>query len=273
MSRAVYWFSGTGNSLWAARRLAVRLDCPPPIPLTSGPSCSGSVSSLELAILVCPLYFWGLPDLVVDWLRGLDPSRVTGLALVLTRGGSPGGAVSQFERILARIGIAPLGAWKVTMPGNYVPLFPLPSPSRRARLLDRAEEKLDAIAAAIRAGRWGREGDNFLWARVSRQVNRRWKKRLPDAFVRFRASELCSSCGTCRRVCPVGNIELPSGRPVWGAGCQGCLACLHFCPEQAIDFGPRTARRGRYHCPGITADDIAAQGEARRDRLSRPTPG
>jgi Fe-S-cluster-containing hydrogenase component 2 len=58
------------------------------------------------------------------------------------------------------------------------------------------------------------------------------------------------------RVCPVGNIRLVDGRPKWQHRCEQCLACLQWCPEQALQFGKHTARRERYHHPQISVKDL-----------------
>jgi formate hydrogenlyase subunit 6/NADH:ubiquinone oxidoreductase subunit I len=38
-----------------------------------------------------------------------------------------------------------------------------------------------------------------------------------------------------------------------------CCACLHFCPVEAIQYGPKTAKRGRYRHPAIQIADMKAQ--------------
>jgi ferredoxin len=66
----------------------------------------------------------------------------------------------------------------------------------------------------------------------------------------FFADENCTGCGRCERICPVHTIKV-DGRPVWGKACTQCLACIHRCPERAIQFGKGTVKRGRYHHPEI----------------------
>ena len=46
--------------------------------------------------------------------------------------------------------------------------------------------------------------------------------------------------------CPVGNIRLVDGHPVWGKQCIHCMACLHFCPRKVIQYGKATQKKGRY---------------------------
>jgi epoxyqueuosine reductase QueG len=60
----------------------------------------------------------------------------------------------------------------------------------------------------------------------------------------------------------VNNIVLNGGVPEWKHTCQECLACLNFCPKQAIQHGKKTANRSRYHHPEVTLKDIMSQKDA-----------
>lgn len=47
----------------------------------------------------------------------------------------------------------------------------------------------------------------------------------------------CVACGACRRVCPVGAIEIDRGRRavVEPAVCVGCGKCAAICPAGVIE--------------------------------------
>ncbi len=72
----------------------------------------------------------------------------------------------------------------------------------------------------------------------------------------FHADETCKGCGSCVRVCPVGNMAMVENKPVWRQHCEQCFACLQWCPQQAIQFGQNTAGRMRYHHPDIRINDM-----------------
>jgi MinD superfamily P-loop ATPase len=57
-------------------------------------------------------------------------------------------------------------------------------------------------------------------------------------------------------VCQVENIEMKDGKPTWLHHCEQCLACLQWCPQEAIQVGRKTEGRKRYHHPEITASDL-----------------
>jgi MinD superfamily P-loop ATPase len=72
----------------------------------------------------------------------------------------------------------------------------------------------------------------------------------------FHATDACIHCGLCAQVCPVANIVMEKGVPRWQGSCQGCLACLHWCPKEAVQYKQSTVKRGRYHHPDIKVEDI-----------------
>lgn len=66
---------------------------------------------------------------------------------------------------------------------------------------------------------------------------------------KFTVSDVCVSCGKCEKVCPLGNIRMENGRPVWGEHCTHCMACISGCPAEAIEYGKSTRGKARYQCP------------------------
>jgi MinD superfamily P-loop ATPase len=50
----------------------------------------------------------------------------------------------------------------------------------------------------------------------------------------FSVTDACTGCGTCVKICPVGNIVLSNGRPEWLHHCANCIACYSYCPNKAI---------------------------------------
>ena len=63
----------------------------------------------------------------------------------------------------------------------------------------------------------------------------------------FTASAACNGCGQCVKRCPLNNITLPDGKPVWGGRCTHCMACICYCPTEAIEYGKKSAGKPRYH--------------------------
>ena len=60
-------------------------------------------------------------------------------------------------------------------------------------------------------------------------------------------TDACIGCGKCAGACPVGNIVLTDGRPVWGRDCTSCCACYHVCPTHAAQYGNVTKGAGQFY--------------------------
>ena len=55
----------------------------------------------------------------------------------------------------------------------------------------------------------------------------------------FRTDAACVGCGQCVKNCPLNNITLKDRKPVWGKQCTHCMACICYCPTEAIEYGKR----------------------------------
>jgi Pyruvate/2-oxoacid:ferredoxin oxidoreductase delta subunit len=74
----------------------------------------------------------------------------------------------------------------------------------------------------------------------------------------FSVNEKCSGCGICSKVCPVKNIKITNGKPVWLHHCENCLACYNWCPTRAIQGG--IAAKGYYYRhPDVRVTEIMEQ--------------
>lgn len=52
----------------------------------------------------------------------------------------------------------------------------------------------------------------------------------------FKVSDACVSCSKCAKRCPLNNIDMVDGKPVWRGNCTHCMACICGCPTEAIEY-------------------------------------
>jgi len=78
----------------------------------------------------------------------------------------------------------------------------------------------------------------------------------PMMDVSFRTDDKCDGCGLCSGICPVNNIKMVDGVPSWQHHCERCMACLQWCPKEAIEFDKDSIGRKRYHHPDVKLSDM-----------------
>jgi ferredoxin len=259
MDTVICWFSGTGNSLWAARRLAGSLDGARLAPLaTAGDDVAEGADALGL---VFPCYCFGPPLIVERFLQRVRVRPETRIFTVVTNGGLLGSTNRQVRARLRARGLGLAAGWSLKMPGNCIYLYGAWSEKRQGKMFARAGEKLARITAALRSKAGGPvEGTPRPVSWVLDVVRAGGRKHYLPKDSHFRVTEACTSCGLCERICPVGDIRIEAGRPVWQGACEQCYACIQFCPVEAIQIGEGTPDRKRYHHPEVNARELCVRG-------------
>jgi ferredoxin len=155
--------------------------------------------------------------------------------------------------------------YSMVMPSNYIP-WGGPGPlDTQHRLFREARKKVRAIAKKVLQEERDKMERGPLWQNILFSLLYRMSlSQVHTMDKKFWADEKCNSCGICSQVCPAANIEMTMGKPAWLHRCEQCLACLQWCPEEAIQYGAKTARYQRYHHPEVILKDMLEQAEANR---------
>lgn len=254
MKYDIFYFSGTGNSLAIARDIAGRLG-DANIEKLKHPL--GELDGYENIGLVFPVYMFGMPNIVREFLEKLK--GVKRIFVVVSHGGMPGAALSQAKAIALKADIEVVGLYSIKMPDNYIPMFNGASEKDIETLLAGAKEETARIAEKIKSGKSRedlRSGRSYLGL-----VNRIGIKKIKNMGSGFHSDERCTECGICHRICPAGNIYIEDGKPKWKDRCEGCMACIQWCPVESIQYKKKTQKKRRYRNPEVTMGDIMPEAE------------
>ena len=244
----IFYFSGTGNSAWAARQIAGPTGeelCDIAALLREGSVWEGD---LERAVFVTPTYAWRIPRIVEDWIRRSSFGKPAAW-FVMTCGDSVGSA-GRFNRALCgEKDMTYMGTGKLVMPENYTAMFTTPDPETAKEIIRKAEPSVKAYADFIRRGQtFPEDKTGIVGTLQTKWVNQVFYR----MFVKdkaFRATDACIACGKCVLGCPTKNIRLEDEKPVWGGSCTHCMACINYCPMDAIEYGAASRKRHHYTCP------------------------
>ena len=244
----VLYFTGTGNSRYLARRIAEGLD----MPLYDLNACikagdTAPVQTGQDVVLVTPTYAWRIPRVVSQWLGNTELTGAERIWFVMDCGSEIGNAAKYNRQLAAQKHLRYMGTAQITMPENYIAMFNAPQAEQARRIVEQAEPALQKVLAQLRAGQEFSPLRDTLYDRfMSGPVNPVFYRFFVKADA-FRATDVCIGCGKCVELCPLNNIRLENGKPVWGKHCTHCMACICYCPKEAIEYGKKSKGKPRYH--------------------------
>lgn len=251
----ILYFSGTGNSRCIAQRIAgssggvlvsindrIRSGDTSPIPV-DGP-----------LVIVTPTYAWRIPRVVRDWLLRTEFPSADRVWFVMSCGSEIGCADKYNRNLCRKKGLTCMGTAQIIMPENYIAMFHAPDADKAREIVAAAGPDIDRAAELITQGlpfppTRGSLKDRAMSGPVNLFFYSFCVKDKP-----FTVSDNCTSCGLCTRLCPLNNIILKDGKPVWGGQCTHCMACICRCPAEAIEYGKKSVGQPRYHIEAFFPD-------------------
>ena len=244
----ILFFSGTGNSNYVAKRIADALG--DEILNLNDRIKSGDTSPVETGervIIVTPTYAWRIPRVVRDWLLKTELRGAKQAWFVMTCGSEIGNADKYNREFCTEKAISCMGTAQIVMPENYIAMFSAPQADEAREIVAKAEPSIDRAIAAIQHNQPFAPTRNNLYDRfMSGPVNPIFYRFFVKANA-FTVSDACISCGQCAKRCPMNNVTLKDGKPVWGRNCTHCMACICYCPVSAIEYGKKSVGQPRYH--------------------------
>lgn len=254
----IFYFSGTGNSLYVAQKLKDD-DGSELINMADAlnkKQFSYKVGKNEKIGFIFPVYFNGLPDIVFEFVDNLtiESDSKPFIYSIITCGASIGNADKMLEKKLKQKDIQLDSSFSVTMPSNYVIMYDVPHIEKQKSTLQNADSEIEEIIRLLEDNKKGNFSNHGLISIISPIVYpiygfyRKTKK--------FNVTDSCNGCGLCEEICPSGVIKLESGHPVWmKEKCSHCSSCINRCPTFAIQYGNSTLKRGRYINPNVKFSD------------------
>ena len=237
---AIYYFSGTGNTLRVCKlikenfeELGGEADL---INIDKPYASEGSPENYNVFAIAYPVPGFNAPQIVSDYVKTFPEGK--GEYYVIKSSGEPAAANRDsshlVNKILAKKGYEMMDEFHYVMPYNMIFRH---SEEMVKMMWKRALDAAFFDAREIMEGGMGEIGQKLRHKFISRLFL------LEHGGMRligrgFKADmQKCVKCGKCVKNCPVGNITWKDGKLVFGKKCLGCVRCSFNCPTNAIKIG------------------------------------
>ena len=188
----------------------------------------------ELLIIAAPVYMGRIPALLNEWLNAIQAHNTPTVCVVVYGNRVFDNALLELKDIVTKSGCIPIaGAAYIgehSFSNSETPSIGRPDEDDLNQAKEFGQDirkKLQSIASISQIskvdvpGSYPYEGTTDLWD------------------VDFIAvSDLCTQCGVCAEVCPVGAMDSQDSSLINQEKCITCCACLKRCPQNARTIKP-----------------------------------
>ncbi len=271
MNTQIYYFSGTGNSLFVARELQKRLPDARLLPIAAFFSEPRVQATGDIVGIVFPVHDFTLPIVVRQFIEKTDFGSSSYLFAVATREGTVFDGFEKADGLLAKQGKKLNAHFVFNMPDNDArkPGYTLPTAAQFEVMHRAVLQKLESVQAIVSNKQDSREEDRGVTnpAKYKPTLDKCERK---GGVQYFYVDKSCVGCGLCRRVCLSGKIRMAGREPEWDKKvlCSMCFACVNYCPRKAVQVKSAGGEKSdspnnqRYPHPYATMEDIISQKDA-----------
>ena len=275
MNTVIYYFSGTGNSYVVARDIAKELNGVK-IPVVDIVNENKVIPDFDIIGIVFPVYnavVQGMPVMVKNFAEKLENINSKYVFVICTCLGWSYKTITKFDKILNVKGGKLSAGFTVIMPDNSSPV----SARKQEKIFNNWAKKREVISQYVKSkkrGRYenptflnlimtpfisnGKKKTLFLYRNLANDNDLSYEEAVKYSDRSFKVNCNCNGCGICANICPANDIQIIEGRPVWLNHCESCLACINWCPQEAITGGIVSIDKSPtgYHHPDIKVSNM-----------------
>lgn len=252
MKGLLYYFSGTGNTKWAADRIKSRFE------FYGGTLDVTNIEKLEetnnkgyeMIIFGTPVHAEVVPKIMMDFIDKLPQNNDSCKQCMLycTLGAKSAAALDIMRRSLESKGYKVNVQAFIQLPNNYYFGAGVePSEIRIKELFIKAEAKIKSIVDDFYRNNFQMQKVSIFRATLGKISGKMFFRMLPKLSKAFSSEVSCAKCGLCLRNCPKGNITFEEGKAVFHSNCIMCTRCIHICPINAIRYKGKKINQTQKH--------------------------
>ncbi|WP_411681900.1 EFR1 family ferrodoxin [Clostridium thailandense] len=240
MKGVLYYFSGTGNTMWVANKIKenfryygvdislINMESEQPI----------NIKCYDFMIIGSPVHFGTEPKIVSNFFRKLPNVKKKIKTIVYsTQSGKSSSAVLSMAKSLTEKGYDIFIQTSIKMPNNrYFILGKKSSLEEESQVLIKSSEKVKKVIKLFMENKRLKECNSNIRMKFGRVYGKFLRNSLPRVSKNITSSEECMKCGLCLRNCPKSNITFENGHAIFHSQCMLCLRCIYICPINAIRY-------------------------------------
>ena len=242
MDIKILYFSGTGNSLAAARQINKAFINSEIVPITY------ALTEIEAdkLIIVVPTYAYGSPAVVLHFMQTAS-IKTNHISFLATCGSQAGSIFLQAKRVLKKRGLLLNYFNSIKTVENFFPLFKRGTVEAEKKRIKMQKEKTDIIIKDLKGTpKRKRIFPNYFGLLIDLMF-RKFRVKLNK---KIRITDDCIGCMVCVAECQVKAITVEKGHAKINPEiCQNCQGCINKCPLKAIEYGKVNKMMRRYVHP------------------------
>ncbi len=276
MKANLYYFSGTGNSLFIAKTIKATMEQEHELHNLEEKNIEGDIEVRIIPIqkfnqskeiqdqsdvigIIYPTYFLDAPNVVKNFAKKLLVSKNSYLFLYASYGETLGNALHNMNKLFGDNQV--VENYEVVLPDNSI-IFESKK-EEIPKMLEVGETIIREHAKEIyRHKITAKSPYSFKYHLVAGGMKPLARKGL--GFTRMKVDkDKCNGCGLCKSLCPMKNILLEeqstlSKAPTFGKNCESCFSCLHYCPKEAITYQRMSKKKVnfQYRHPRISVKEM-----------------
>lgn len=267
MKCVIYYFTGTGNNLAIAKQLAKELGNTTILPMKELLKQKEIPAAYDWVGFTAPSYFSHVPPFVEQCMDGVIYTEKQKIFLIAGCGGNRGLSIQDMRKKVIESGKVTSLEYMVTLSGSYILSYNAFPKWYNDFVRKMSYKKITKIANEMRENKSRKPlGKGIFYQEKYEERIQQSIKGMSKVCEKYTVDSNCTGCEICTKVCPVGNIVMKDGKPVFGDSCNQCMACIQWCPAKAIDCEQKAKNRTRYHHKDISVRDITEQKKADKEK-------
>lgn len=258
----MYFFSGTGTSLAAAKEIQKNCNGWDIYHINKVLKNPGYTTDADEIGFIYPLYFGTVPDIFMEAVKNMTFTNCKySFTIVTSGGGSNGYAIKHLKEILELKGVSLNYGESLGLNSNYIIADYYKSINKQGKALQKAitnfESKLVKISNDIETRKNRIRRASYLAYKIPHLISGDVSKEVYNLWDRdYSVTDSCKGCKACEKLCPVDNISIVGDRPVWQGKCVVCMGCIQSCTQKAIDFQSKCQNKNRFFYPNVSVNEL-----------------